>query len=159
MTQRVGLVPQRDEYMIANMGKDSDPEHFKSIIKSDLIKRMPGMTDPRWLFKENLHRGCRWWRPEIKTDHALRTLAAATQSIFEEALDGLSMYAKTATGSKHLALAGGGALNRQAVNKIKRDWTSIHVPPNPGDPGSCIGAVLAKTKQKIIIDNQWHKTV
>ena len=156
MTQRVGLVPQRDEYMIADMGKDLDPNHYKNLIKSDLIKKMPSITDPRWLFKENLHRGCRWWRPEIKSDHALKKLAASTQSIFEEAVTGLSMYAKAATNSSNLALAGGGALNRKAVDKIRKDWTNIHVPKNPGDPGSCIGAVLAQWKTRIDIENKWH---
>jgi len=33
----------------------------------------------------------------------------------------------------------------------------VHVPQNPGDPGSCIGAVLAKTKTKIELDKQWYQ--
>ena len=63
------------------------------------------------------------------------------------------------TESSNLALSGGGALNRQAVDKIRIMWNNVHVPQHPGDPGSCIGAVLAKTKQKITLDKQWYKAV
>ena len=42
---------------------------------------------------------------------------------------------------------------------IRPHWLSVHVPHNPGDPGSCIGAVLARTQQKIKLDKQWHKAV
>ena len=156
MTQRLGLVPQRDEYMIADMGKDSDPYVLMESVKKDLIKQMPSVTDPSWKFKENLHRGCRWWMPELQSDKDMANLAATTQKIFEDALEGLSEWARFYTGSYNLALAGGGALNQQAVDKIRNDWINVHVPKNPGDPGSCIGAVLAHTKQFTDITKAWH---
>ena len=157
MTQRLGLVPQRDEYMVTDMGRDHDPEHFRNLLMTDVIKKMPTYGDPRWLFRQNLHRGCSWLRPEIQSDFALGKLAAATQSVFEDAVQGLSLWAKMYTGSKNLALAGGGALNRRAVELIRPYWNEIHVPKNPGDPGSCIGAVLAKSKQRTDIDKVWYK--
>ena len=159
MTQRLGLEPQRDEYMVAGMGEDHDPEHFRNMMLTEVIEKMPTYADPSWKFKTNLHRGCRWLRPEISSEQALGMLAATTQTIFEDALEGLSMWASWYTGSDHLALAGGGALNRQAVDKIRPYWDTVHVPKNPGDPGSCIGAVLAKTQEKIIVDNHWYKAV
>ena len=159
MTQRLGLVPQRDEYMVAGMGKDHDPEHFRNMMMTEVVKKMPTYADPSWLFRENLHRGCSWLRPEIHSEQALGMLAATTQTVFEEALQGLSMWASWYTGSDHLALAGGGALNRQAVDKIRPWWDTVHVPKNPGDPGSCIGAVLAKSKQFTNIDRAWYKAV
>ena len=84
-------------------------------------------------------------------------IAAATQSIFEYCVSILSIWAKVKTGSKHLALAGGGALNKKAVDLIRVQWEGVHVPQNPGDPGSCIGAVLAKTKTKVGLDKQWYQ--
>jgi carbamoyltransferase len=156
MTQRLGLVPQRDEYMIANMGKDSDPQVLMKDVKADFIKQMPSVSDPSWKFKENLHRGCRWWKPELQSKKDMSNLAATTQRIFEEALEGLSEWARFYTGSSNLALAGGGALNRQAVDNIRKDWNNVHVPTNPGDPGSCIGAVLAHTKQFTDITKAWQ---
>jgi predicted NodU family carbamoyl transferase len=86
-------------------------------------------------------------------------IAAATQHIFEYCVSVLSIWAKVQTDAKHIALAGGGALNKDAIDKIRNQWRTIHVPPNPGDPGSCIGAVLAKTKQRQIIDKEWYVPV
>jgi predicted NodU family carbamoyl transferase len=89
-------------------------------------------------------------------------IAAATQAVFEHCLNNLSSWTKRETGCSVLALAGGGALNSQAVNKIKeRDWNSVWVPKNPGDPGSCIGAVLARTCETVQqhIDTIWYKKV
>jgi len=159
MTQRLGLIPQRDEYLVAGMGKGHDPEHFRNLMMTEVVEKMPTYIDPGWRFKTNLHRGCRWLRPEIHTEQALGMLAATTQTVFEDAVEGLSMWASWRTGSDHLALAGGGALNRQAVDRIRRYWNTIHVPENPGDPGSCVGAVLAKSKQFTNIDTVWHKAV
>jgi len=42
---------------------------------------------------------------------------------------------------------------------VRQDWENVWVPPNPGDPGSCIGAVLAQTKTKITLDKQWYKAI
>jgi carbamoyltransferase len=157
MTQRLGLVPQRDEYMVASMGKDADPKHFKDVMLSEIIEKMPDLIDPSWKFKENLHRGCRWWRPEISSEEDLRMLAATTQHVFEEALVNLSAWARYSTGAKYLALAGGGALNEQAVDKIRHQWRDVHVPKNPGDPGSCIGTVLAHQKEFVDIKGKWNE--
>ncbi len=159
MTQRLGLVPQRDEYMVASMGEGHDPEHFRNAVMTEIVDRLPSFRDPRWRFKENLHRGCRWFRPEISTERALGMLAATTQEIFEDAVFGLSCWAKNKTKSSNLALAGGGALNKQAIDKIRDQWQNVHVPKNPGDPGSCIGTFLAHSKQHISIDNKWHKAL
>ena len=157
MTQRLGLVAQRDEYMVADMGKGHDPEHFRNMMMSEIITKMPTYADPSWKFKQNLHRGCRWLRTEIDSRRGLGLLAATTQAVFEDALEGLSLWAQVYTGSKNLALAGGGALNSQAVNKIKPYWNNVHVPKNPGDPGSCIGAVLARSRQFTNIDKVWYR--
>lgn len=157
MTQRVGLVPQRDEYMIADMAAKGDPLRLYDNIKRDLLGH-----NLRRIFncKENLHRGCSWWRRDLRTEQDMNDIAATTQLIFEQALRDASYRLFSMTDSHHLALAGGGALNRQGVDKIKDTWESVWVPPNPGDPGSCIGAVLAHTKTKIVsVDKAWHKAV
>ena len=160
MTQRMGLVPQRDEYLVAQWAEKGNAERLASTMRKEIIN----VSHESWniqkiLMRENLHRGCMWWRPELKTQQDMYDIAAATQKIFEYSLHCLSIWTLVQTGSKHLALAGGGALNSQAVNKIRPQWNEIWVPKNPGDPGSCIGAVLAQTKTKINIDNVWHKVV
>jgi len=64
MTQRVGLQPQRDEYKIASMADKGDAQRLSSCMQRDLLD-----YKFRKLFvtKENLHRGCRWWRPDLTT--------------------------------------------------------------------------------------------
>ena len=155
MTQRLGLVPNRDEYLVAQMAAKGNHKIYSKRILKELLHVLG--NDPAIHCRENLHRGCMWWAPDITSEQQLNDLAAAVQKVFELSVKHITEWAKKRTGSKHLALAGGGALNKDAVDKIRRKWTNIHVPQNPGDPGSCIGAVLAKTKTKIELDNQWYQ--
>jgi len=160
MTQRMGLVPQRDEYLVAQWAKKGNPNRLGDIMRKEIINVNHESSNPQSIkIHENLHRGCMWWRPELKSQKDMYDIAAATQAIFEYAVSCLSIWAKVQTKSKYIALAGGGALNRDAIDKIRNQWNSVHIPQNPGDPGSCIGAVLAKTKTKITLDNQWYKAV
>ena len=155
MTQRIGLVAQRDEYLVAQLGAKGNPHKYFFIILEELIETRGMGSDPRIRMRENMHRGVSWWRPELTTEQDMYDIAAATQQVFEYCLINLAAWTKRKTGSDNLALAGGGALNRQAV-ALLHNWDTVHVPKNPGDPGSCIGAVLAKTQQRITIDNKWH---
>ena len=160
MTQRMGLVPQSDEYLVSQWAKKGNPKRLSHTMRQEIIDVDHNGKYPHHIkMRENLHRGCMWWRPELKTQQDMYDLAAATQSIFEYAVNILSIWAKVQTGASNVALAGGGALNKDAVDKIRNQWRTIHVPPNPGDPGSCIGAVLAHTKEKITLDKQWYKAV
>ena len=146
--------------IVAQWAKKGDPKRLLKLMRDELIHIDHDKTNPQEiLMKENLHRGCMWWRPELKSKQDMYDIAATTQFLFEYAVNILSIYAKLTTGSKHIALAGGGALNKDAVDKIRTHWDDVYVPQNPGDPGSCIGAVLAKTKQKIVLDKQWYKAV
>lgn len=160
MTQRMGLVPQRDEYLVAQWAKKGNPKRLGHIMRKEIINVSHESSDPQCIkMRVNLHKGCRWWRPELQTQQDMYDIAAATQAIFEYCVSILSIWAKVKTGAKHVALAGGGALNRDAIDKIRTHWNTVHVPQNPGDPGSCIGAVLAHIKIKTSIDNTWYKKV
>jgi len=156
MTQRVGLVPQRDEYLISQWAKKGDPHKLFMPILNELVSTEGMGFNPKISMKENLHRGCRWWKPELTTEQDMYDIAAATQSVFEYCVMNVSEWTLSKTGSANLALAGGGALNRDAVDKLRNRWDNVHVPKNPGDPGSCIGAVLAHTKQYTEVDKKWH---
>ncbi len=158
MTQRMGLVPQRDEYLVSEWAKKGNAKRLGVTMREEIIDVNHENAKPYKIkMKHNLHRGCMWWRPELKSQQDMYDIAAATQSIFEYCVSILSIWAKVKTGSKHLALAGGGALNKKAVDLIRVQWEGVHVPQNPGDPGSCIGAVLAKTKTKVGLDKQWYQ--
>jgi carbamoyltransferase len=160
MTQRMGLVAQRDEYLVAQWAKKGKAKRLAPTMMRELIDVDHNRGNPQKIkMRHNFHRGCNWWRPELSSQQDMYDIAAATQHIFEYCVSVLSIWAKVQTDAKHIALAGGGALNKDAIDKIKGHWDSVWVPRNPGDPGSCIGAVLAKTKQRQIIDKEWYDPI
>jgi carbamoyltransferase len=79
----------------------------------------------------------------------LARLANATQFVFDLMMQSNSKWCLKNLPSRNLIITGGCALNRQAVDTIRPNWANVYVPPNPGDPGSCIGAVLALNKKHI----------
>ncbi len=140
MTQRCGLKPNEEEYILMGMAAYGDPKKFKQDIYNDFFKRING---PEISFKHNLHKGCLWWRPELVSLQDIYDIAAATQEVYEELLQGISHWVNNKLPSKNLVLMGGCALNCVANSKISGDWENVWIMPNPGDAGSSIGAVAA----------------
>lgn len=159
MTQRLGLVPQRDEYLVSQWADKGDASRFTDLLDSEIIDHDMKSELPAYIrMRENLHRGCMWWRPEIESQQDLYDLAAATQYVFERSVKYLARWASINTRSRNIAFAGGGAMNKRAVTLATLYYDSVWVPPNPGDPGSCIGAILAHNKQRIDnIDKVWNR--
>ena len=82
-------------------------------------------------------------------------LARSIQVVIEEVMIRLAYEAKKVTGSNHLCLAGGVALNCVANGRIARDGIFDHVwiQPAAGDAGGALGAALAyhyKDNERII---------
>ena len=160
MTQRIGLVPQRDEYLVTEYAKKGDGVKMMHTMMQEIIKINQDAHKPSIRMRENLHRGCMWWRPELTSEQDMYDIAAGTQAVFEYCVKILSNYAHWKTNhGKAIAFAGGGALNKKAMDQVRKDWDNVWVPPNPGDPGSCIGAVLAQRKTKIGLDKRWYQKV
>jgi len=144
MTQRIGLKPNEDEYILMGMAACGDPEKYKQIIYNDFFEElMPHSAEIR--FKQNLHRGCRWWRPELNTIQDLADIAAGTQAVYVMVFEHLIQQTLTLVGSKNLVLGGGCALNCVA-NSIAHKYYegNVWIIPNPGDAGNSLGAILAK---------------
>ena len=158
MTQRLGLIAQRDEYLVSQWAEKGNPHTYSQLLMDEVVQ-VEGMAfNPFIRMRENMHRGIGWWRPEISSEQELYDLAAAIQWVFEYCVCNISAWTKKQTGCNNVAFAGGGAMNRSAINRTKQQFDTVWVPPNPGDPGSCIGAVLAKTQQRINgIDNIWFR--
>lgn len=160
MTQRLGFKANRDEYKVAPLGAQiASHENLELIndltdtfIKPKLDGSVPGVD-----FKVNMHKGCEWYKPELKSDMDMARLADATQTVFELMIQSNSKWCLNHLPSRNLIITGGCALNNQAVNLIRSDWDNIYVPPNPGDPGSCIGGVLALGKNHIAFKRElWY---
>lgn len=138
MTQRVGLKPNEEEYILMGMAAYGDPLKYTASILEDFF-------DSRHILKlnHNLHRGCMWWRPELHTEQDMYDIAAATQFIYELYLHDLMDEAQKLTGSKNLVLGGGCALNCVANTIAFQYFERVWIMPNPGDAGNSLGAVAA----------------
>jgi len=96
----------------------------------------------------NLHRGCRDWAPDLVVNDIF-DIAAATQAIYEYQFEKILSKAKKLTNASNVVIMGGCALNCLANPIAYRVFEQVWIMPNPGDAGSSIGAVLAKTKQRV----------
>ncbi len=141
-TQRIGFKPNEEEYILMGMAASGEPV-YRDLIWADFIERF---DPPRLVLRENIHRGIRWWRPELG-DRA--DIAASIQAVTEEILLGLVRWLARTTGCRRLVLGGGVALNCVANAKIARTglFDAIWIMPNPGDGGSSIGAALAWSRR------------
>ena len=134
LTQRIGLKPNEDEYILMGMSAYGDPDKFYPWVQQ--------------LRKENLHRGCKWWIPSLKEEHYF-DVAAATQKVYEEQFVRLLEKTKEITQSDNLVYMGGCALNCLANRLIPEHFDNHWIMPNPGDAGSAIGAIAAKEKKEL----------
>ena len=155
MTQRLGYEPNKQEAVVSTLAKSGDKYKYKQRLYDDFFDVT---FDPlcKINFKENCHRGLNWWAPEIKD---IDNLAAGVQFVFEDIVLQLTTSMAMNMPSNNIIVTGGCALNRDAMNKIKPNWNNMWIPPNPGDPGSCIGAVLASDKKHIDFDaKMWYNS-
>ena len=144
MTQRLGLKPQEDEYIL--MGMDAWGERnqlIKDTIYNDLVAS-----------KVNLHRGCLWWNPDVYpsdgSDKWKFDIAANTQWTTEEQIfDVMKTAKKLVPETKNLVFMGGVALNCVANQKIASFWDDVWIMPNPGDAGSSLGCAASFLGKKL----------
>jgi len=160
MTQRLGLEANKEEYKVSAMGSEiatSENLELVTDMVETFIEGPLNGSKPGVKFKHNLHKGCDWYKPDLTTEHDMKRLADATQYVFEMIVQSNNKWCLNNLSSRNLILTGGCALNNDAVRKIRKDWNYIYVPKNPGDPGSCIGAVLALESKHIDFDQQvWY---
>ena len=149
MTQRVGLKPNEDEYILMGMAAYGDPHRLFMDILEEFIDKEGIGYNPKIKLKHNLHRGCRWWRPDLTTEQDMFDIAAATQTLYQHLLANTLIWASKQTDSKNLVLMGGCALNCSANSIAYKYFDNVWIMPNPGDAGSAIGAVLAHKKETL----------
>lgn len=143
MTQRCGLKPTEDEYILMGMSAYGN-NSLDTRMEHDFIKDYNDFT-----FKKNLHRGCLDWAPELPINNYF-DIAQSTQKIYERLFTHALQLAKTLTKSDRLVLSGGCALNCSANHLAYRYFDNVWIMPNPGDAGSSIGAVLASKEKHIL---------
>lgn len=135
-TQRCGLKPNEEEYILMGMSAFGKPIYVKSIFKDFVAKK-------DFALKQNIHKGIGKWMPDAK----LEDLAASIQKVFEICLN--SILHKYSFISDNIVYMGGSALNCVA-NKILYDhFKKVWIMPNPGDAGSSLGCAAFHQKQKL----------
>lgn len=140
-TQRVGLKPNEEEYILMGMAAYGEPT-LKDRIKDDFVESF----DPEGLglrLSTNVHMGIGQWCPEASREDVAASVQAFTEDIMLEIVRWTAAKCK----SKNLILMGGVALNCVANEKIARFWEGhsgrcdrIWIMPNPGDGGNSLGA-------------------
>ena len=161
MTQRIGLKPNEEEYILMGMAAYGDAGKYGETILNDFWEQFPNHLNffnrlPNFQLRHNLHRGCMWWEPtkiafnivdgKQEFTQWAYDVAAGTQWAYEHILTKISKAVARTYASSNLVFMGGCALNCSANSKIVEHWNgegNIWIMPNPGDAGSCIGAVLA----------------
>jgi len=128
ITDRVGLKPNEDEYILMGMSA---------------YGRARWVNDMRSMLRNgfNFHKGCRRHFPEADNFD----LAKSAQIVYEEEFLKLVTMAKNLTGEKNIVIMGGCALNCLANTWAFDQFENVWIMPNPGDAGSSIGAYAAGT--------------
>lgn len=123
VTQRVGLKPNEDEYILMGMAAYGEP-----------------IYNMKELLEWNNHKGIGNYLPNARNED----LAASAQALYErELLNIINKYCK----HPNLIFMGGCALNCSANSKIKNK--NIWIMPNPGDAGSSLGAAALALGKKL----------
>ncbi len=131
MTQRVGLKPNEEEYILMGMAAYG-VQGFDSLIKMSLI-------DDEWevRFKDNLHIGL---QQKYLSYVGEMDVARGAQDLCEDLIYNVIRRAKDFNYSNNLVYMGGVALNCSANRSLGEYFDNIWIMPNPGDAGSSLGA-------------------
>ena len=149
MTQRLDLKPQEHEYILMGKAALGDYKKYYNDIKNDFFKKLPNTNDPSIVFKNNLHRGCLSWRPDLTSEQDYYDIAASVQKIYEEIFATILVWMKSNINSNNLVIMGGCALNCVANTMSFELYNDVWIMPNPGDAGSAIGCVLSNWNEHI----------
>jgi carbamoyltransferase len=144
MTQRCGLKPNEEEYILMGMAAYGNPKRLWKEMMTEFISLPNDDWGHIFRLKKNLHRGCLDWRPDLTTEQDIFDIAAATQYIYEMIFERILMCASQDVDlTPNLVIAGGCALNCVANRLAGKYFNNVWIMPAPGDSGSAIGAVLA----------------
>ena len=147
-TQRIGLKPNEEEYIMMGMAAYGKPASFYNEIQRTFIEPK---SAPEFILKEDVHRGILNWRPDLKTQTDYMNIAASIQAVTQDYMKSLVRWVRSKIDSKNLVLMGGVALNCVSNEKVMRMrlYDNVWIMPNPGDAGSSLGCVLAYEKMHI----------
>ena len=131
ITQRVGLRPLDEEYILMGMAAYGEPRYTDTM---------------RILSEENLHIGVdQMFLPTAKD----ADIAASAQVVVEELIYNVMRCARDFKWSPNLVYMGGVALNCLANRNLGDYFENIWIMPCPGDAGSSLGAAALACGKKL----------
>jgi carbamoyltransferase len=144
-TQRVGLKPCEEEYILMGMAAYGEPIYYDDIY-NDFIE---SDSFPEFKLSTNVHKGILNWKSDLTTEADYANIAVSIQKVSEDIILKIIKWAKKNVDSDNLVLSGGVALNCIANEKIAKSglYKDIWIMPNPGDAGSSLGAILSYTNE------------
>lgn len=140
MTDRVGLRPLEDEYVLMGMSAYGDSQVLYKKMCEDFISNSNEIK-----FKKNFHRGCK----EYAKYSTNNDIAYATQKLTELLLRNIHQKAEQLTNESNVCYGGGVALNCAFNTQLSNIWSNVWISPNPGDCGSALGAAALGYGKKL----------
>ena len=159
MTQRLGLKPQEDEYILMGMAAWGNPNRE---LVGDIYHDFFELNYNNLRLKRNLHRGCMDYNPisflkisDDKTDQWKFDIAWAVQEICEMEIRKIFNIARRVVPeTMNVCYSGGVALNCVANSLITKEYyPKMWILPNPGDAGSSLGCAAYVNKQHLDFDS------
>jgi carbamoyltransferase len=146
MTQRVGLKPNEEEYILMGMAAYGEPK-VAAQIKTALMANEWNIE-----FVQNLHLGV---DEEFLAKHLEYDIATSSQAFCENLIYNVMRRAKDFGWSRNLVYMGGVALNCLANRNLGDYFEKIWIMPNPGDAGSSLGAAALAYGKRIDFNNAY----
>ena len=131
MTDRIGLTPNEDEYILMGMSAYGT-SHWTASMQDQLV-----LNEWESTFKHNLHIGI---DKDFLHDVHDADIAQASQKVLERLVYNVMARARDFKWSDNLVYMGGVALNCLANRNLGEYFENIWIMPNPGDAGSSLGA-------------------
>jgi carbamoyltransferase len=148
MTQRVGLQPLDEEYILMGMAGYGTPK-YQFAIEANVLYDRSTLN-----FSRNLHTGVE--HDFLGADADIYDIATSTQVFLERLIE---IVLRKAVGlkpkSKNLVYGGGVALNCLANRLLGKYYSNIWIMPNPGDAGNSLGAAALGYGKKLIWENAY----
>jgi carbamoyltransferase len=140
MTERAGLKPNEDEYILMGMSAYGRT-NLATLLQDSLVANEWQAT-----FNYNLHAGI---ADEFNENIHDADLAAAAQKVLERLVYNVMCRARDFKWSTNLVYMGGVALNCLANRNLGEYFENIWIMPNPGDAGSSLGAAALQYGRRL----------
>jgi carbamoyltransferase len=138
LTEHLGFHRSSDEYKVMALASYAEPDFLEAFRQRVTLDGAGGfrVAPIDWSAFAPPSTG------ELTDAHA--ALAASVQVRLEEVILGLARWIHDATGARHLAMAGGVALNCVANGRLAAEgpFDEVWVQPAAGDAGTALGAAL-----------------